>query len=145
REGHTSHLARMPSQDGDLLATLKIPDARRVIRGRRCDPTTVCAENRAQHRRAVALQKQDLLAFLKSHIRSPSRDAVITRFPSGLNTALLTERVWPFRTAISSPLSAFQMRAVWSSDPVRTCFPSRLKVALQIGPAWPLRLTSSSP
>src|SRR5262249_25979465 len=41
-----------------------------------------------------------------------------TRLPSPLNAALHTAAVYPFRTAISLPLSASQMRAVLSKDPV---------------------------
>src|SRR5262249_25878547 len=63
-------------------------------------------------------------------------DAITTRLPSPLNAALFTESVWPFSTAISSPLSASQMRAVLSKDAATTRLPSPLNAALSTEPVW---------
>ena len=59
-----------------------------------------------------------------------SCEAVSTRRPSGLKTALLTQSVWPWKVAKSLPLSASQSRAVWSCEAVSTRRPSGLKTAL---------------
>src|SRR5262245_54856790 len=61
-EGHTPHAACMP-QHSDLLSIPRIPDARGVIEGRRCDPTAISAEGRVLYRAGVAFQKQGLFSL----------------------------------------------------------------------------------
>ncbi len=102
---------------------------------RRHHPLAVTAERRAY---TVCWHG---LSGRRSRCRSPHprcarccrTDAVTTRLPSPLNAALSTASVWPFRTAISLPLSASQMRAVLSSDAVTTRLPSPLNAALCTG------------
>ena len=130
-ERRALHEAGMAFQDGDLLAALRIPDARGVVTRRRHHPLAVAAERRGQYDAGMAFQDGDLLAALRiPDARGVVVDAVTTRLPSPLNAALVTESVWPFRTAISLPLSASQMRAVLSSDAVTTRLPSPLNAAL---------------
>src|SRR6516164_5531200 len=74
-----------------------------------------------------------------------SQDAVTTRLPSPLNTALDTSSLWPFRTAISLPLFASQIRAVLSQDAVTTRLPSPLNAALDTSSLWPFRTAISLP
>jgi hypothetical protein len=49
----------------------------------------------------------------------------------------------PHRTAISLPLAASQMRAVWSHDAVTMRDPSGLKAAEFTWPSWPRRIAIS--
>ena len=49
-----------------------------------------------------------------------SAEAVSTRRPSGLKTALVTPSVWPWKMAKGLPESASQSRAVWSAEAVST-------------------------
>src|SRR5262249_59535211 len=73
------------------------------------------------HTRSRKASPRTSVTHVTSQIRAvASSDAVTTRLPSPLNAALSTESSWPFRTAISLPLSASQMRAVLSLDAVTT-------------------------
>src|SRR5215831_5260317 len=88
------------------------------------------------------------ISFLLSafQIRALSKKAAVTTsLPSPLNAALTTSTSWPFKTPISVPLSASQMRAVLLEDPVTTrlpsavttCLPSPLNAALFTELVWP--------
>src|SRR6185295_19817107 len=74
-----------------------------------------------------------------------SLEAVRTRRPSGLNTALHTGPEWPRSSARSFPEEASQMRAVLSSEAVRTRRPSGLKTALRTKSEWPRSSARSFP
>jgi hypothetical protein len=66
-----------------------------------------------------------------SHSRAVlSRDAVMTRVPSGEKAALKTALSWPRRTAMSLPAAASHSRAVLSHEAVTTRVPSVEKAAL---------------
>jgi hypothetical protein len=60
-----------------------------------------------------------------------SRDAVTTRDPSGLNTALETASSCPRRTAISLPVAASQIRAVLSEEAAMMRDPLGLNAAVE--------------
>src|SRR5262249_46761973 len=62
RERYTSHSTRVPSEDGNLPATLRIPYARRVIEGRRCNPMAISVESRARESHLTP-EEMDLLAL----------------------------------------------------------------------------------
>ena len=72
-----------------------------------------------------------------------SLEAVSTRRPSGLKTALSTKSLWPCRVARSLPLSAFQSCAVLSPEAVSTRRPSGLKTALVTRSVWPWKVAKS--
>ena len=74
-----------------------------------------------------------------------SSEAVSTRRPSGLKTALLIRSVWPWKMAKSLPLSASQSRAVLSWEAVSTRRSSGLKTALKTGSVWPWKVAKSLP
>src|SRR5262249_22264633 len=94
-------------EDGDLLAALRIPDARGVVVRRRYHPLAVAAERCPRHWAGMSFQDRHLLAAL--------------RIPDAPGS--------PFRRAISLPLSASQMRVVLSSDTVATRLPSPMNAA----------------
>jgi hypothetical protein len=83
-----------------------------------------------------------LLFFLLRLLVSPFRS--ISRLEAE-NAALDTTPVWPFRRAISLPLSASQMRAVPSQDAVTTRVPSPLNAAVFTRLVWPFRTAISLP
>src|SRR6516164_3547904 len=116
----------MTFKNCNLLAALRIPDAGGGAKCRH-DPFAVATERRGT---------QDVGVFKDGDIRIPDAGglvfrrryhslavvaerrglhwAVMTRLPSALNAEVNTGPRWPFRTAISLPLSASQMRAVLS-------------------------------
>ncbi len=65
----------MAFQDGDLLAALRIPDARGVVRRRRHHPLAIAAERALSHGAGMAFQDGDLLAAL----RIPDARGVVLR------------------------------------------------------------------
>ncbi len=70
------------------------------------------------------------------------------RWPSGLNATEKAWSSWPARVRSSTPVSAFQTLAVWSSLAVTMRWPSGLKAAEltdSVITAMPARVRSSSP
>ena len=59
------------------------------------------------------------------------------RRPSGENTALVTDPLWPGRVASGLPSAASHSRAVLSSEAVRMRRPSGENTALVTDPVWP--------
>ena len=134
-ERRAPHRAIMAFQDADRLTALRIPESGRFVARRRHHPLAVAAECHVRQRASMASQDGDLLAAL--HVpdarravdrrrHHPLAVAAERRVPEGL--------VWPFRTAISLPLSVSQIRAVLSSDAVTTREPPLPKAALSTGP-----------
>jgi hypothetical protein len=82
----------------------------------------------AINRVSMARKEAGSWPLLASQSRAvSSSDAVSTRRPSGLKTALLTSSVWPWKMARRLPLSASQSRAVLSLDAVSAGRPSGQK------------------
>ncbi len=96
---------------------------------------TVWAENCTINGSIMFWRMVSNIPFM-SHSRAvPSYEAVRMCCPSGLNSAFMTEAVWPCRVTICFPLRSHN-RAVPSYEAVRMTCPSGLKTALTTWSVW---------
>ncbi len=108
----------MAFQDGDLLAALRIPDARGAVLRRRHHPLAVAAECRAPHAAVMAFQDGDLLAALRiPDARGPVDRRRHHPLAIAAERRATTRGRMAFQDGDLLPLSASQMRAVLSETP----------------------------
>ena len=106
-EAHAGDDAIMTRQRENQRAGVGIPDAGAVILRARCDPQPIGTENRVHDRAGVAGERGDQSAVPASQIFAvPSREAVTTNLPSGLNSASSSGSVWPFSVSRSLPFAS---------------------------------------
>ena len=104
------------------LGARDVPDSRCVVGRRDHHALAVGAEGRAQYALLMGLQER-ARGVPDPKTRSP-------RLPSGLKAAPNALSSCAFRTAISVPVSASQIRAVRSVDAVTAYSPQGLKAAM---------------